>query len=516
MDFATILRRSRSAYGERVAVTCGEVRQSYGELFERACRLANALAGLGVAAGERVAVLGPNGPETVEQVAGIALGGFVRCALYAHQSAEVNAYLLELVGARALIVHASLAGTLEHEAEQIPSLAHLIVYGGEEPPAAPAHAYEALLERAPNRDPGLTQAPEDVHVIRFSAGTTGRPKGIVHTVSAWLRGGDEFRWVTPQIDERDCYLAAGPLTHAAVVFLWPMLQVGGRVAVMEAFQPARALELIEREHATLTLMVPTMIQALLAEPGVEDADLSSLRCLSYAAAPIGERTLGRALEVLGDGVLHQWYAQSEAWPLTMLLPHQHRERPRSVGRPTPNTTLEIVDAEGRALPAGETGEIAVRTPGQMRGHWSDPEGTAARALPDGKLLTRDIGYRDEQGFVFLVDRKEDMIISGGYNIWPAELEAALARHPAVAEVCVVGIPHERWGETPHAVVVLAPGARASEPELIEHCRASVGSVKKITSVGFADRLPKSPLGKVLRREVRASFWAGAERQIGGA
>ena len=491
-----------------MAVVCGERTQSYGALFERSCRLANALAKLGVSRGERVAVLGPNGPETVEQVAAIAMGGYVRTALYAHQTAQVNGELLDMVDARVLIAHAALADPLLDAAE------HVIVYGGDAPPGAVA--YEDLLAAAAARDPCVPQAPDDLHVIRFSAGTTGRSKGITHTVSAWLRGGDEFRWVTPQIDERDGYLAAGPLTHAALVFLWPMLQVGGRVIVMDAFDAARALEAIERERPTFTLMVPTMIQALVADPDCETRDLSSMRCLSYAASPISERTMLRALDVFGEGVLHQWYAQSEAWPLTMLLPHQHRDRPASVGRPTPNTTLAIVDDDGEPLATGVVGEIAVRTPGQMSGQWKDPEGTAARTLPDGSIRTRDMGFVDDEGFVFLVDRKEDMIISGGYNIWPAELEQALIAHPAVAEACVVGVPHDRWGETPRAVVVLLDDATVTEAELIEHCRDRVGSVKKVTSVEFAAELPKSPLGKVLRREVRSRFWTGAERRIAGA
>jgi acyl-CoA synthetase (AMP-forming)/AMP-acid ligase II len=481
-------------------VICGEHQQTYGELFDRSCRLANALAKLGLDPGDRVAVLGPNGPQTVEQVAGIALGGYVRTALYAHQAAEVNGYLIDMVGARALIVHDSLAGGLQDAAE------HVIVYGDGD--------YERLLADAQATEPDVARGPEDIHVIRFSAGTTGKPKGVVHTTAAWLRGGDEFRWVTPQIDERDGYLAAGPLTHAAVVFLWPMLQVGGRIIVMEAFEPGRALELIERQRPTLTLMVPTMIQALVDHPQSGSHDLSSLRALTYAAAPIAEPTMLRAIELLGEDVLHQWYAQSEAWPLTMLLPHQHRDRPRSVGRPTPNTLLRVVDEEGQPLAPGETGEIAVSTPGQMKDLWDDPEGTAARTLPDGLLLTRDMGYLDEQGFVFLVDRKEDMIISGGFNIWPAELEQALATHPAVVEVCVVGVPHERWGETPKAVVVLR--SEVSDGELIDHCRAIVGSVKKITSVEVVPELPRSPLGKVLRRQVRERYWEGHERRIAGA
>jgi acyl-CoA synthetase (AMP-forming)/AMP-acid ligase II len=209
----------------------------------------------------------------------------------------------------------------------------------------------------------------------------------------------------------------------------------------------------------------------------------------------------------------------------MLLPHQHcphgseRERRwmRSVGRPTPNTTITILGEDGDPLPPGEVGEVAVKTPGQMNGLWNDPGGTNARLTSDGSVLTRDMGRLDEDGFLYLADRKEDMIISGGYNIWPAELENAIAAHPAVGEVCVVGVPHEKWGETPIAVVVVAPGTDPPDPEdLIALTRDRVGSVMKITRVEFVDQLPKSGVGKVLRREVRERFWEGRESRVSGA
>jgi acyl-CoA synthetase (AMP-forming)/AMP-acid ligase II len=508
-DFGAIIRGSARAFGENVAVSCEDFSQTYAALHGRACRLANALAGLGLRAGDRVALLGPNERRSVEQVAGISLGGFVRAALYAHQTAEVNAYLLGLVDARALIVDAALAGPLREHLAGLEQLEHVIVYGGERERSE--HDYDELLARAAGEDPLVRSRPEDLHVIRFSAGTTGMPKGIVHDVQRWLAIGNEYRWVTPQLDERDVYLALGPLTHAAVLFLWPILQVGGRVAVVPAFDPGAALELIERERATITLMVPTMIQALVAHPDARRRDLSSLRCLNYAAAPISETTIARAIEVFGDGVLYQLYGQSESVPVTMLLPHEHLERPRSVGRPTPNTVVSIVDEDGRALGAGEIGEIASRSPGNMLGLWKDPQGTAARTLPDGSILTRDIGYLDDRGYVFLADRKEDMIISGGHNIWPAALENAIAAHPAVREVCVVGVPHERWGETPKAVVVLAEGAEVGEAELIALTRERVGSVQKVTSVEVVDELPKSGVGKVLRRVVRERYWTEGDR-----
>jgi acyl-CoA synthetase (AMP-forming)/AMP-acid ligase II len=521
MDFATILRTSARSYAGNVAVWHEGQEQTYAELFERTCRLTNALHDLGVQRGDRVALLGANGRETVEQVAGIAFGGFVRTGLYTHQTGEVNAFLLELTSARVLIAAAALLPELQPHLAALPALEHVIVYDG----AAPVGtlAYEELLAASSVEDHGVEQEPDEVHVIRFSAGTTGRPKGIFHTVGNWLAIGDEYRWVTPQIDERDRYLAVGPLTHAAVIFLWPMLQVGGRIVVARAFEPGRALQLIEEQRITFTLMVPTMIQVLVAHPDASTRDLSSLRCLNYAASPISETTATKAVDLLGP-VLFQMYGQSEAVPITMLLAHQHlphgsgRERGwlRSVGRPTPNTRITIVDEQGRPVPAGEIGEVAVRTPGQMSGLWGDPDGTAQRTLPDGSILTRDMGRVDAEGFLFLADRKEDMIISGGYNIWPAELENAIAAHPAVGEVCVVGVPHEKWGETPKAIVVLVPGATLDPEELVAFTRERVGAVKKVTSVEIVAELPKSGVGKVLRREVRDRYWVDRDARVSGA
>lgn len=515
MDFGTILREAAARHADSVAVHCDGRDQRYDELYERACRLAQALRSQGLVPGDRVALLGPNTFHTVEQIAGIALGGFVRAGLYAHETGQVNAYLLGLVEARALIVHAGLVDELLAALDEGSRPEHIIVYGGHAEPDA--HAYEELLAAQTAADPMVAQHPDDLHVIRFSAGTTGRPKGITHTVGGWLAIGDQYRWVTPMLDERDVYLAAGQLTHAAVVFFWPILQVGGRIVVMPAFDPRGFLDLIEEHRATFTLVVPTMIQAVVAQPDVDERDLSSLRCVNYAASPIAFATLTRAVEVFGETLFHM-YAQSEIPPITMLLPHQHRpqgdeaerRRTRSVGRATPNTVVTIVDDDGQPLPTGEIGEIAARSPSQMLALWNDPEGTARRTLADGSILTRDMGFLDEEGFLHIADRKDDMIISGGHNIWPAQLEDALADHPAVAEVCVIGVPHERWGETPVAAVVLHEGAVATEEELIELSRARVGAVKKVTKVEFVAALPKSPIGKVLRRQVRERYWAAQD------
>jgi acyl-CoA synthetase (AMP-forming)/AMP-acid ligase II len=314
----------------------------------------------------------------------------------------------------------------------------------------------------------------------------------------------------PPQDANDRYLAAGPLAHAAALPMWATLAAGGSIVVMTAFDPERFVSLVEHERCTTTLLVPTMIQMVINHAGVAEADLSSLRAVIYGAAPISERTLTDARALWGD-VLYQMYGQSEAVPLTVLSPADHvgdderGGRLRSAGRPTPHCTIRILDPDGNDLPPGQVGEIAAKSPAAMAAIWRDPQATAERILADGSVLTRDMGYLDEDGYLFLADRKEDMIISGGFNIWPAELENALASHPAVAEVAVIGVAHEKWGETPKAVVVVRPGHHAGEQELIDWTREKLGAVKRVTSVEFVDELPKSPLGKVLRRDVRDRY-----------
>jgi acyl-CoA synthetase (AMP-forming)/AMP-acid ligase II len=302
-----------------------------------------------------------------------------------------------------------------------------------------------------------------------------------------------------------------------------MLWAGATILPMDRFDARRWVDLVERHGVTYTTLVPTMIQSILALDDIDSRDLSSLRCLTYAGAPISAPTQRRAIGLFGD-VLHHYYAMSEVAPVTMLLPHEHRldgseaerRRTRSVGLPSFNVVVTIVDDDGRALGPGQIGEVAVQSPGTMSGIWNDEAATKARFLPDGSLLTRDMGYLDEDGYLFLVDRKDDMIISGGYNIWPVELEQVLAAHGGVLDVCVVGVPHPRWGETPKAVVVLADGATVTEAELIELTRERLGPVKKITSVDFVAALPRLTTGKVQRAAVRKRYWQEASVRIGGA
>ncbi|WP_433503114.1 class I adenylate-forming enzyme family protein [Pseudonocardia halophobica] len=511
MDPAQLLRRAAHAHRDRIAVAAGAEQQTYGEMFERACRLATALRGLGVRPGDPVAVLGKDSVHSIEQVAACALGNFPRASLYTYHSAEVNAYLLRLVGARALVVEAERWADLRpHLVGELASLPVLVT--GTDDPGGPALSYEAAVRSAPPDDVVVPVADDDVHIIRFSSGTTGRPKGIFHTVGRWAEFTHEYRWVTPLTDENSAYLVLGSLAHFGVALLWSVLPVGGRIVLQPAFDPHEALDLIEAHRITHVSTIPVMIKAMV-EAAPRERDLSSLRCVLYAGSPIAERTLRSALELFGD-VLYQVYAQSEVLLITTLPPHLHGgedgRRLRSAGRATPHTVVTIRDADGSCLPPGEVGEVAALSPGAMSGIWRDEAETSARTLPDGSILTRDMGYLDAEGLLHLVDRKGDMIVSGGYNIWPSELEVVLQEHPDVAEVCVVGVPDQRWGETPKALVVARGTTPPPAADLIALTRDRVGPVKKITSVEFVAELPKSGAGKVLRKQLRDRFWASAD------
>lgn len=519
IDPATLLRKSAALHPDSLASVCGDKRQTYAELFDRAKRLVNGLRDAGIQPGDRVAMLSDNSAESLEQVAALALGGYVRCALYTHDLPDKHSYLLRLTQATALIVQDKYYAALAPVLSEVEDLRVVIVVG-EAPDGV--RDYEATLAVAATDDPGVELRPDDAHVIRFSAGTTGMSKGIAHTVQGWMDMGNEFAVTLGGFREDDVYLAAAPLSHGAGLIAWPLISMGATTVVMTAFDPAGFLDQVERERVTVAILVPTMIHMVVTHPGVRNRDLSSLRLVIYGASPIAETTLTTALGVWGN-IMHQTYGQSEAMPITSLAPRHHvpdgtaeeRKWLRSAGRPTPNTAVRIVDDDGNDLPTGEVGEVLVRTPGSMREIWCNPEATAERVTTAGWLRTRDMGSLSADGFLYLADRKEDMIISGGYNIWPAELENALVAHPAVAEASVVGVPHPTWGETPHAAVVLGADVVVTEQELIDWTKERLGSVRKVTGVRFVSELPRTPIGKVLRRAVREQC-LGVDAAITGA
>ncbi|MBM7365337.1 class I adenylate-forming enzyme family protein [Gordonia hydrophobica] len=506
-----LIRKVSRDYRDLTAVICGDRELTYGMLGERASRFANALAERGVAQGDRVALLGDNSLESLELLVGCAIGGFVRCSLHAHDVPERHRYLIDHVEASAVVVQAAHYPTLAPHLEGAASVRTVIVIGDVENSGESAVVdYDEMVAAASPEIPEVELAPGDLDVIRFSAGTTGFPKGIMISVAATMGMGDEYAMVLPAMDETDRYLAAGPLTHAAGMFVYAILAAGAATVVMPSFDAEDFLANVQRHRVTSTLVVPTMIQLITEHPRARDYDLSSLRAVMYGAAPISESSLAKAAALWGE-VMYQIYGQSEVLPISVLKPSQHRADLgllTSAGRATPNAWFRVEDEDGVELPRGQVGEVIAGSPCTMSGIWADPAATKQRLTADGGVRTRDMGYVNDDGFLFLADRKEDLINSGGFNIWPAELENALAAHPAVQEVCVVGVPHPKWGESPHAVVVVRDGRAVEPDELIAWSRERVGAKKKVTAVRFADALPKTPLGKILRRRVREEHFPG--------
>lgn len=524
MDLATIVRKTGWMHRDDPAVRFESRAATWGEVVDRASRLANALRERGVAPGDRVAVLADNLFETVEIACACALGNTPVATLYTYYSTDTTRYLLEHIGAKVLIVDAALIDRVAPHLHELPQLEQVLVVGG--PSTSEAESYDDVLADADPTVPVVPAEPDDVHIIRFSSGTTGRPKGIYYTVRDWLAYNSEWRWSTPQLTERDVYLAAGSLAHLNVAFLWGMIAVGATIAPMRRFEPEEFGRLVEELGATYTAMVPTMIQKVLASPSACRRSYATLRCLTYAGSPIAPDTLRGAIELFGP-VLHQMYAQSEVAPLAMLMPWEHvldggpdaERRLRSAGRASVNVIVSIVDDAGIPVAPGAIGEVAAWSPGAMSGIWGDPAAGAARRLPDGSVLTRDMGFLDEDGYLFLADRKDDMIISGGYNVWPSEIESFLRQQPGVESVCVFGVPHDVWGETPVAAVVRADGedgAALDADDLIGRAGSVLGKVNRPTSVVFVDELPVSEAGKVQRSVLRAPYWSGRERGIGGS
>ncbi|HUN51636.1 MAG TPA: AMP-binding protein, partial [Candidatus Sulfotelmatobacter sp.] len=409
------------------------------------------------------------------------------------------------------VVTGKYAGEVAGFDAQLPDLAHVVIRD---------EGYERWLAQFPDRDPDVPVRPDDNYIIRHTGGTTGLPKGVAYSHRAWLAAGRDWCFLFPPIVPGDKCLHIGPISHGSGYLFVPMWLSGAGNVLLDHFDPARALDIMEREGVGYMFLVPTMLNLLNQQPSARSRDWSKLKCLQIGAAPITDATALTAHGIFGD-VLWQGYGQTEAVPVTMMGPRQWfgavegSEPLRSCGLPLPFADLEIWDEHNKPVACGEAGQIAVRCDGQMSGFWNDPVATRERIV-DGWVLTGDIGRVDRNGYVYVLDRAGDMIISGGFNIYPAELENVLASHPAVIEAAVFGIPDARWGETPMAVCVVREGATVTAEELIRLCGERLGAYKRPGRVELrSEPLPKSPVGKVRRKDLREPHWAGHARRVSG-
>ena len=489
-------------------LTAGGDTSTYGEVYDRSVEIAAALQHDGVEAGDRVAVLSGNDPLALTCVFGISRAGAVWCPVNPRNEADENRQLFDLFGCRTLFFQSRFTDLVNRIRGDLPHLVRLVCLDGDTEWSIP---FESWLAEHRGELDADRRPPRGLAMLAGTGGTTGKPKGVRLTEDNMMTS-TALALMSYPFGVRPRYLALAPLTHSAGVLTFPILSLGGEVVIMAAPDIGEFLALIERHRITHAFLPPTVIYGVLDHPDLDHRDLSSLRCLWYGAAPMSPTRLEEALTRIGP-VLGQLFGQTEAPNMiATLAPADHfrpdgtvaTERLTSAGRPTPLTTVAIITEKGDLVGTGERGEIVVRGPLVMDGYHDNPAATAEVGA-HGWHHTGDIGYLDDDGFLFVVDRAKDMIITGGFNVYSAEVEQALLAHPAVKESAVVGLPDEKWGERVVAAVELRSGQDAEVSEIIAFVKSRVGSVKAPKVIEIWDVLPRSKVGKILKNEVRATM-----------
>ncbi|MFG2029522.1 long-chain fatty acid--CoA ligase [Streptomyces sp. NPDC048825] len=490
-------------------LTTGDRTLTYGEVQELSWRVARALDRSGVRPGDKVAVLSANDPTAFSCVFGISRAGAVWCPVNPRNEAAENRELLDLFDCTCLIFQEAYAPLIAKILPDLPKLTTLVCLDGSpDGSPAPATPFARWLEGLP-AEPWEASPADGTVMLVGTGGTTGSPKGVmltdrnIETMSA-------LTLMSYPFGSRPVYLALAPLTHAAGVLCFPVMTLGGEIVIMPAPDLTDFLAQIERHRVTHTFLPPTLIYMLLGHPHLASTDLTSLRCLWYGAAPMSAARLAEAIDRIGP-VMAQLFGQSEApMMISTMAPEDHfhadgslaAERFTSAGRPAPLVSVAIMDSEGRLLPPGERGEIVVRGSLVMAGYYKNPSATD-EASRHGWHHTGDIGYLDADNYLFIVDRAKDMIISGGFNVYSAEVEQALMEHPAVQDCAVVGLPDDKWGERVTAVVQLHPEQSVTDGEMRAFVKTRIGGVKAPKQVEVWPDLPRSKVGKVLKGEVRS-------------
>ncbi|QFU86933.1 long-chain-fatty-acid--CoA ligase [Amycolatopsis sp. YIM 10] len=500
--FTTVQRWADEEPG-RIALRFGEQTWTWAELVSRARRNAGAQLAAGLRPGDRVAFLDKNHPACLETTLACALAGTANAVVNFRLAPDELVYVINDSTARVLFVGAELRGVVDGIRDRLETVERVV----------PVEDYEDFLATATEFIEEHEPSPDDCFLQLYTSGTTGHPKGVQLTHRSMLAHADAatdaFHF------ERDSVnLVAMPLFHVGGTS-WALagLGVGCETIVVREVVPDRILAQLGRDNVTHAFFVPAVFGFFLQVPGVESYDYSSLRCLGYGGSPMPEPLLRRSMAAFGVD-FYQVYGMTEASGVFCVLdPEDHRagERLTAAGKPVRGVEVRVVDpTTGEPVPDGVVGEFRIRGEQVMAGYWRRPEETAA-TLEDGWLRTGDAGRRDEAGYLFVEDRVKDMIISGGENVYPAEVERVLSEHPAVAEVAVIGVPDEKWGETVKAVVV--PSGDLDEAALLDYCAGKLAGYKRPTTVDLVEALPRNATGKVLKRDLRAPYWADRDRAI---
>lgn len=512
------LHRAVQQHPDRIAVRFGERQRTFAEFVDRVAHLAGALRKLGMQVGDRVAMLSLNSDRFLEYQMGVPWGGGVLNPCNTRWSPAEILYSLDDSGSTILIVdenHKSLVAQFRRES----SCLREVIFCGDGAAPEGMHSYEALLADAAPAPDALRRG-EDLAGIFYTGGTTGFPKGVMLSHENMCSAALALRCEGLAKPE-GVFLHSAPMFHLADMGLaLPHWIEGNSHSIIPSFDPALVLDTIEHDRVTNLMLVPTMIQMLLDDPTMgPHRDLSSLRTVFYGASAVPEALLLRAIKAIPNAEVFQGFGMTELSPVATILPSwyctaegRERGKLRSSGRATYCTEVRIVDDQGCEVPRGMVGEIVVRGPNVMQGYWNKPELTAL-AVRDGWMHTGDGGTMDDDGFICVVDRLKDMIKSGGENVFSAEVENALAKHPAVAACAVIGIPSEQWGEAVHAAIVLRFDAEVTSAELTAHCKSLIAGYKCPRSIEFLKSLPLSGAGKVLKTKLRAPFWQGRDRAV---
>ena len=504
-------------FPDRPLVISRDGNLSHREMAERVALVANAIVRQGLRPDTKIALLTPNHPLGMMCEYAIGRAGCVWVPCNWRNPVVETVRHVAALDVQWLFYHSSLEDDAVAVRNAVPGLAGITPIDRATPSGSAALDWAAgfaLGAALPER------SMDDAVSIISSGGTTGVPKGAVHTHRTYETNMAGY-WAMFDFSIPPVHLVTAPLTHAAGVVHWAMVGVGGTHVLSPSADPESMLALIEQHRVTILFLPPTIIYMLLAHPRLKHYDCSSLRTFLFGAAPMSVDKLREAIDHFGPILCHLYGSTETLVMNTILRPEEladvlatpaHAGRIASCGREGPFARVEVIDDDGRILPPNDRGEIAVRGEFVMREYYNDPARTEA-ARVNGWHRMGDIGFKDEDGFVYLVDRKNDMIITGGFNVFPAEVEGAVLAHPAVQDCVVVGIPHEKWGEAILAAVELKAGCTLKEDELIAHCKAQLGSVKAPKFIKVVDALPRSPVGKTLRRAVRAPYWDGQTREI---
>lgn len=518
MQISAMLRRAAQINPNGVATIFQDRQQSWSQMLDRVARLAGALQALGMKPGDRVALLSLNSDRFIEYFFAVVWGGGAMMPMNIRWAAPECAYALSDAGAEILIVDEAFKGIALDVKSQVAGLKTLIYCGDGDTPEAMLNYEEILAAAEGVEDAG--RGGDDLAGIFYTGGTTGFPKGVMLSHTNFYVGGISNAHEL-NMKDGEIYLHAAPMFHIAdLIWFSAITFMAGTHVVIPMFTPDATLAAIEAHRPRQTLLVPVMLQMVLQSDKLASTDISSLRQIAYGASPVTEAVLIDAFEKFPNVSFIQAFGQTELSPVATFLPTDYHVldgpkagKLRAAGRPTRVCEIRVVDENCVELARGEVGQIAVKGPITMLGYWNKPEATA-ETIRNGWVLTGDAGYMDADGFVFLMDRVKDMIVSGGENVYSAEVENAIGQHPAVATSAVIGIPSDQWGESVHAIVILHPGAEVTAEALQAHCRTLIAGYKCPRSIEFRTHpFPLSGANKVLKTELRKPFWEGQSRQI---